>query len=355
MLLELAEQLGGRADGRTAPSKTGPDALARKIQTLDEQRAGLEDALKTTQADLARSQKQLEAEQARGAEFQGIIDDQRARLESLPKEISNLEAEVVAKNAEIHRLQTENEELLLRVQRAELALEDQSKVGALEQDKTRLSTEAGELRGQLDELRAEKDRQIAQLEDDLREARSAAAGGGQTVLTDLWKRLEITSPPLAEAETEPDAKAAERLVDSFIELLRFVDDIDKGMRPFIGRFTADHASVKVPWDAFAKGDDFYTIAQRTIVPKVGRPVGVLKMRLRLLYSWIHASVLGCDSAVESVASELHSHLRGTEGGEWDFFKSAISKYDRADGPEKFQEIVRRVRSEKLAEAFGRGG
>jgi len=355
LLSDLADQSGSGSNRQGLASKDDLDALSRKAQALDEQRAGLEDALKTTRADLARADKQLEAEQTRAKELQGIIDDQRGRLESMPGQLADLEAELVAKNAELHKAQVKNDELTLRVQRAELVTQDQSKADALEQDKGRLSVEAEELKAQLEQLRLDKDGEIARVQEELRKSRADASQGGEALLADLWERLASADPPLTEGHVPPNVQAAERLVDAFLELMRFVDGIDKGMRPFLGRFTHDHPSVKVPWDAFARGDDLYAIARRTVAPKGGKPVGILKMRLRLLYSWIHAAMLGCDSAVESVASELHSHLREPETGEWDFFKSTIREYDRADGPEKLQERIRKVCSEKLAEAFGRGG
>ena len=355
LLSELAEQSRGEAGSRESVPKKELEVLARKVQVLGEEKASLEDALKTAQADLTRGAKQLEAEQTRGKELQQIINDQGSRLESTQKDFSHLEAELVAKNAELHKAQVRDDELTLKLQRTEFAGQDHSKLDALELDKRQANAEIEELRGQLEQLRLDKEGEIDRVKGELRALEAAASQGGDTLLATLWQRLASADPPVAEGHVPPNVVAAERLFDAFLELLRFVDDIDKGMRPFLGRFTQDHPSVKVPWDAFAKGDDLYSITQRTLAPKGGRPIGVLKMRLRLLYSWIHAAVWGCDGAIESVASELHSQLRGAEDTEWDFFKSTIREYDRADGPERFQEWIRKVRSEKLAEAFGRGG
>ena len=65
-------------------------------------------------------------------------------------------------------------------------------------------------------------------------------------------------------------------------------------------------------------------------------------------------MLGCDSAIESVASELHSHLMGEVGAGSDANRK-IRDYLRDDGHELFLQHIKELRSQKLAEAFGRGG
>ncbi len=206
----------------------------------------------------------------------------------------------------------------------------------------------------MERLRTDKDARIEQLEEQLRHSQSGAGASADALLAALWRRLASAKPALADGHVQPTVQAAERLVDALIELVRFADDFDKGMRVFVGNYTKHHPSVKVPWDVYAKRDDVYKTAQQTVAPQGGKPVGLLKMRLRFLYSWTQASMIGCDSAIESIASELYTHLMGPVGAGSDPNRK-IKDYLRGDGHELFVQHIRELRGQKLAEFFGRGG
>jgi len=76
--------------------------------------------------------------------------------------------------------------------------------------------------------------------------------------------------------------------------------------------------------------------------------------LRVLQQWCEAAMVGCDSAIESIASELHTHLMGPGGVGSDPGRK-IKDFLRDDGHYVFLEHMRELRSLKLAETYGRGG
>lgn len=351
LLTELAEHSPSEG-GRAAPGEE-LEALARKVQVLEKEKASVEDTLRTIRADLDLKDRQLQAEQARATEIQQIINDQRSRLQNAEQELQNVEAEVVARNNELHRAEVKIEELELQWQRAEVAGRDHSRIDGLESGKRELAAQVEELKGQMEQLRADKDAQIEQLKDERARAESVSSESADKLLTDLWQRLAVAKPPLAEGHIAPNRQAGERLVDAFIELVRFVDDFDKSMRVFLGRYTKHHPSVKVPWDAYANGGELLEFVRRTVAPQGGRPVGPLKMRLRLLYSWTQAGMVGSDAAIESIGSELQGQLMGSVGAGSDPNRK-IRDYVRDDGHLLFLQHIKELRSLKLAETFGRG-
>lgn len=351
LLRSLLADLGG---GNGPAGADQVEGIKRKYQVLEKDKAGLEDALRLARADLARSQKLLEAEKSRGEELQSVVDDQRGRLSAIEKELGEREAQLTASRAEQHKTERLYEELLLKSQRMEVtAAPDDSRVQRLEQSRVEQGKEIEGLRAQLEQLRKDKDAEIARIRAEAAKSSEQSADRGEVVLSSLWKRLAATKPPLVEGHVAPNSQAAERMVDSFIELVRFVDDFDKSMRVFLGRYTKYNPSVKLPWDAYAKGDDLVQFVQRTVAPVGGRPVGPLKMRLRLLYSWIYAAMVGCDSAVESIGSELQAHLMGPLGAGSDPNRK-IRDFVKADGHLLFAQHIGELRSQRLAETYGRG-
>ncbi|MFQ5592199.1 MAG: hypothetical protein ACE5HE_13635 [Phycisphaerae bacterium] len=352
-LSNLAEQSDAAADGRQGASGEHIEGLARQAQALAKDKATLEDRLRTTAADLAVAQKQLDAEKARAAELEGAIDDQRKRLQAAEQELEQLQAQVVALNASNHKAEIRCEELELRAQRAELALGDRSQVDGLEESRRDLAAQAEALRAQLDQLRVDKDAEIKRIGEELAKVKSGAAGSSDATLAGLWQRMASAKPPLAEENTQPDKQAAQRLIDAFVVLVRFVDEFDKSMRVFLNQYCQHHPSVKAPWEAYARGDGLYEFARRTVATKGGRPVKPLEMRLQFLYNWTYAGMVGCDAAFASVRSELQSHLLGPAGAGSDP-KCPISDYLRNSGPELFMQHMNELRSLKIAEAFGRG-
>lgn len=348
----FSDLAAGHPDGRSHEPTEQVEALSKRLNSLTEEKASLRDECATTKADLDHRNTQLEAEQKRGAEFQTVIEEQRSRLDSLKKQVSDLEAHVVGKNAEIHKAQAEQDQLVLQAQRAELERDDHAKVDRLEESKRHASREAEALRSEIEQLRADKDAKIASLEEELAAARAGGAEEAEIPFDILWARLASAKPALVERHVEPTAQAAERLIDSFIELVRFVDDFDKLIRPFLSKYTKHHQPVKVPWEVYANREDSLKTIQQTLAPVGGKPVGVVKIRLRGLYAWTEAAMIACDAAIESVAAELQEFLHGAQGIGSDPNRT-IKDFVRDDGHELFLQHLRELRGMRLADAFGR--
>ena len=353
LLVDLADQVRSGGDGRTTPEQV--EALTRKLQALNEEKASLQDTLATTRADLDHRAKQTEAEQARAVKLQGVVDDQRTRLESLQKQNGDLEAQVVAKNTELHRAQNEVDNLQLKLQRAEQASAGRERIDSLERTSQETNAELNEARERMEELREAKDAEIEKLKDELRRSEAGSSQSADAMLAALWQRLAAAKPALAAGHVPPSSQSAERLVDAFIELVRFVTDLDESLGVFLAKYTKHHPSVKVPWDVYVKRDNVPKTVEQTIAPQGGRPVGVLKMRLRVLYSWVYAAMIANDSALESIAAELRGHLMGSVGTGSDPNQKVRDYIRNQNGPELFEEHMKKRRSENLAEAFGRGG
>lgn len=335
------------------PKSDAGEALARKLQQVEKERAEIQDELALARADLVRTQKQLEAEQSRAAELQRVAESSRSRGQASDKELAALEAKIVELNGALHQAEVKNEQLTLALQRAELHGGDTSKTDALQDRLIALQKNLEREQAEREQLRKDKDERIAQFEAQLKSALAQQGGGEEKALKALWERLGRSKPALVDGHLTPNVQSFERLVDAFQEFVRFVDDFDKGMGVFLGRYTKYHASVKVPWEAYTKSDDITTMVQRMLAPQGGRPVGPVKMRLRLLYSWVHAAMVGCDSALESLESELNAHLMGPLGAGGDANRK-VRDYVKAEGPELFAQHIRELRSMRLAETYGRG-
>ncbi|HUU85577.1 MAG TPA: hypothetical protein VM243_18915 [Phycisphaerae bacterium] len=331
-----------------------PDASAtmgKRLQELDAERARLTDLLAAAKRDLETATKQATAGQARLADLEAQLADQRPRLKQVERERQDLEAELVAKNTELHQAQVENERLLLQSQRAELHVEQDDRADRLAEGQRDLGVQIEKGRADADQLRADKDAEIEALKDELHKERQRTAEGADKVLAELWDRLAQAKPKLAEGHLQPNVQAAQRLVDTFIELAKFVDDAEKTLRVFLGKYTKDHPAVKVPWDAFAKSDEFYKTVHQIVTPKGGKPAGLAKMRLRVLYAWIEATMLASDSAIESIASELETQLQGTLGVAEDPNRK-VKDYLRDDGHHLLMQRIRELRNQRVAETYG---
>ncbi|UCE59376.1 MAG: hypothetical protein JSU63_18280 [Phycisphaerales bacterium] len=329
------------------------EALSKQVQALGQDKAVLEDNLRTTQADLDHAQKSVAAEESRASQHQSVIEEQRTRLKDAHAEIEQLQAELVSKNAQLHEATVLAEDLQLKAQRADLAVGDDSRTEQLEEARRELTSQLEQIKGQLEQLRADKDAEIERLKEELAQAQSSASGGADALLADLWKRLASAKPPLVEGAGQPNKQCAERLVDAFIELVSFVDNFDKSVRPFLNRYCKYNASIRVPWEAFAKGEDVIEFAKGTVAAKGGKPVGPLRFRLRLLHSWTYAAMVGSDAAMESIESELRTHMLGPVGAESNP-NCTLREYLRNGGDEKFLQHIRELRSKRLAETYGRG-
>ncbi|MBN2559721.1 MAG: hypothetical protein JXQ75_02160 [Phycisphaerae bacterium] len=353
LLVHLAEWNRTVAGGRAGEGAGGAESLGKRISALGEENAGLKDALAQAQADLAHHTKQLEAEQGRGQELQKIITEQRARLESLTNKVNELEAELVAKNSELHQAEVATDDLRLRLQRADLAAGDTSQVERLEAAKRELAAQGEALRGEVEQVRADKDAEIERLNAALLAARKQAGHGGDATLAKLWERLASAQPALVEGHILPTVQAAERFFDAFIELANFVHSFELDVRPFLERYTKYNETVKRPWDAYQRYGRIHDTIRSTITVKGGKPVGVLKMRLHGLKSWAIAAMIAGDSAIECVGSELQDHLLGPAGAGSDP-NCRVRDYAKRDGHMIFGEHIRELRSQKLSEAYGLG-
>lgn len=329
-------------------------ALSKKLQSLSEERASLEDLLASTKADLKQKASQLDAEQTRAGEQDRLIQEQRARINDLMSERGALESKLVERAAALHKAERENEELLVRAQRAEARAGDQSRVDIAESGRREVSVELRDAQERLEQLRLDKDAEIERLRGEINRAKASASQGADAVLTGLWDKLARAKPHLVMGQETPTPPVAERLAEGYVELVHFADNFDKAVRVFLDKYTKYNPSVKVPWEVYAKSDGVLDTARQTLLVKGGRPAALLKMRMRMLSSWVHAAMIGSDSAIESVASELETHLRGPQGMATDPNRK-IKDYLREDGHYLFMERIRELRSQRLAETFGRSG
>ncbi len=349
LLTDLAEQTARPAGGDLGQA----EALAKKLARLGEEKALTDDALAAAQADLEHRAKQVEAEQQRAKDLERLVNDQRARLKTAQDQIAGLEDQVVAKNAQLHQTESEAEALRIKGQRAELAAGDTTRVDKLAEDKRGVEVQVQQLRGELDQLRKDKDAVIEQLKGELTAARSASAGGSATVLASLWDRLAQAKPPLAPGGQTPGVQAAERLFDAFLELTRFVQDFDQSLNPFLTSFTRHNPAVAKPWDVYARSPDLNQMIREVVDSERGKPAGVLKMRLMALKRWAMAAIIAGDSSIESIAHELEEQMRGPVGMAADPNRK-VRDYMRDDGHQLFHQHIRELRSQKLGEAYAKG-
>lgn len=350
---ELASDSALLGNGRGGQSSEQLEAAQKRITLLEEEKASVEDRLRVVDSELRDKSAQLTSKIQHEADLEEVIHDHQSRNNSLKEKIAQLDAELVARNSELHKAEVRIEGLQLKGQRADLVSSDTSKVDTLEQARIGLGKELETIRGDMDQLRSDKDAEIAALQQKLAGTEASSAEGGEEVLRELWERLAKATPSLAEGNSHPNLQAAHRLADATVELAKFVDDFDKNMRVFIDRYTKPVDSVKVPWQAYANGGELIDFCRRTVAAQGGRPVGPLKMRLRLFYSWMYAAMIGCDAAIESIESELQQHLLGPDGTGANP-NATIRDYIRSDGPPKFAEQMKRIRGQRLAETYGRG-
>ena len=346
----LAEWADQSANGQAGSSEE-VEALTRKTQSLSEEKASLQDKVATLQADLDHRNKQLEAEQTRGHELGLLQEEQRARLEGLQTSVTDLEAQLVTRNHDLHKAQVENENLQLQLQRGELASTDQSGQDRADASNRQLSKEVETLRADLVQLREDKDAQIGRLASELGNA-SSSGRTTEVPFAAVWDRLAMAKPPLIDPTMAPTVQCAERMADALAELVRFVDDFDKLIRPFLSKYTKFNPRLKVPWEVYARGDDVRTKVMQALVPVGGKPIGIVKVRLRGLYRWTEGAMIGCDATIESLGDSLFAFLTGPTGNESDP-NLTVKRFLQQDGHELFLQRVRQLRGERLAAAFSR--
>ena len=350
---DLAQGPGPRAVGAGADHER-LEALSKKVQRLGEEKALADDALAAAKADLEHRAKQLDAEQQRSKELERIAGDQRTRLQAAQTQVGELEQQVTAKTAQLYEAENQVEALRLKLQRADLAGRDTTRVDTLEDARRGLGVQLEQARAELERVRTEKDAAIEQLKTELGTSRGASGAGGDAVLAGLWDRLALAKPPLAPGGCHPSVKAAERLVDALVELARFVHDFDQSIRPFLNSFTRYNPTLARPWDVYARSPGLEETVREVIDAERGKPAGVLKMRLLGLKRWTLAALIGCDTTLESIAGELEQHLRGQVGMEADPNRR-VKDYLRDDGNQLFHEHMRGLRGQKLADVYAHGG
>lgn len=349
--------LAARQEAGARPA-AGPEAeaLSKKLQRLGEEKALLEDALAAAKADLSHRSKQLEAEQQRSTELERIVNDQRTRLQAAQKQAVELEGQLVAKNEQLYQAENQVEQLTVRVQRAQLAADDRSRVDEVEAGRRELIVQLEELRAAHEKLRLDKDAVIEGLKEELAAAQTETGGAraAEAVLTALWERLARAKPALAPGGVCPAVPAVERLFDALIELSRFAHDFDQAMRPFLGSFVKHNPLLARPWDVYARSPGLHDVVREVIDIEHGKPAGVLKMRLLGLQRWTLAAIIASDTTLESIAHELEEQLRGSVGLGADPNRR-VKDYLRDDGQHLFHEHMRELRGQKLAEAYTHGG
>lgn len=359
----LASLLGEFADGDAAAENgRAADAeqveqLSKKLQRLREEKAALDDTLAAMRADLALKEKQAELATAHAAELQKIVDDQRQRLERASKEVDRLEAEIATKNTETHRLEVERDKLTLQLQRAQAGAGQMNRVNELEEKIHALTQENRALSEEKEQLRVEKNAEIRKLSDEIAAVRASGGGAataksGESVLNDLWERL--IKAQLARGPVQVNVQSAERLFDAFIELVKFADDFDKSVRPFVTKWVRPNPTVRRPWDVYIRSPDMLTMVKGVIAVPSGQPAGVLKVRLRTLKTWIMSGMIASDVALESVSDLLGELIRGPLGMGSDP-NIRLRDFQRQGAPEQFQQLISELLSKKLADAFGAGG
>lgn len=354
MLAELLDQL---AKDSQADSNGGAGAeverLSKKVKVAIEENALLADQHRATKADLERQASQLEAEQRRAAELDKVIENHRTRSAELQKKNEELETRLTAKEAELHNAHRDHDQSLLEAQRAELAADSGGRVERLEEQNQQLGREVETWRGEVEQLREDKDAEVAQLNKELAGARSSAGASSDVDFEAIWQRFLSAKPPVISVGGAPTVQSAQRFVDVFVELSRCADDIDKLIRPFVSDYVKSHPPVKVPWDVYAGRDDVRATLQHTLKPEGGRPVGVVKVRLKGLYAWTSATMLASDATVKSIGDELRTFLMGPNGV-GDQPNRTIRDFVREGGCQYYLEYMREFLALKLAEAW-RGG
>ncbi|MBN2447774.1 MAG: hypothetical protein JXO22_13670, partial [Phycisphaerae bacterium] len=103
----------------------------------------------------------------------------------------------------------------------------------------------------------------------------------------------------------------------------------------------------------AKAAPMDEIIREVIDIEHGKPPAVLKMRLLALKRWVLATIIGSDTAIESVAHELEEQMRGDVGMKNDPHRK-LRDYIRDDGHQLFHQHIRELRSIKLADVYAHG-
>ncbi|MCH8148213.1 MAG: hypothetical protein IH987_09520 [Planctomycetes bacterium] len=348
---ELAEQATGSLDRVTATAEI--EALSRRVKEHAEEKATLQDRLRGVEVELEQRDAKLGIEKETAEKYKSLADQQTSRLEELQVRTRELEDLLDARSRDIHKANVEHESITLQLQRADSKGQDKSKEMRLEEQHRALEGENERLRGEIEQLRKDKNVEIEKVSDDLLAAKEEASAKQDVEFDVLWARLAGAKPPLAEGHLKPNMKSGERLFDSYVELVKFVDDFDKLMRPFLSRYTAARPRLKAVWEAYARGSGIRETAKQIIVPEGGRPTGILRNQLRGLYKWTEAAVWGSEAAVESIGTELPTFMRRKDSfGCGSDSSRKLTEFILENGPDAFSDHMKAIRSAKIAQFFG---
>jgi predicted nucleic acid-binding Zn-ribbon protein len=353
LLAQMESWTKAGGDQRKTELAAQAEGWAKRNQTLQEENAGLKDALAQAQSDLERHTAQLKAEQTHAQGLDKIVAEQRMRLEALTKHVGGLETDLTARNAEIHQVRVAGEDLTLRLQRAVQAAGDMSKIDRLEAVRRELEARLKAREEEIGQFRAEKDAEIEKLRARLLALSQETGQGADAALAKLWLRLATAKPCLAEGHVKPTMPATERFFDAFIELAGFAHAFEQDVRPFLDDYTKHNELAKKPWEAYRAYGQIHDTIRDTIAVQGGKPVGVLKMRLRGLMQWTIAALLASDRAIDCVGEELQQHLLGSANAGGDP-NCRVRDYLKNSGHDKFRQHIRDLRNTALAKTYGLG-
>ena len=310
----FAGRAAAQQDGRDWEASAAAEQARERLAALSSENARLKDAVAKAEDDLAVAERQLELEKHRSEELQRAEHKHRSRVRELEGQVAELEGQITHKNAQLREAE----------RRAE-----------------KIETEQRTPPARLSEYETGGERPPTA---------GPTAGADETVLDALWTRLRQANPPLVNADVRPTQQDAERLVDAFVELARFVHRFDQETRPILAEFTQYDRQVFRLWGTFGRLPELIEQIRRVIDVRRREPAGVLRGPLRLLHCWTQAALIGSHSATESIARELGTHMRGPLGTRGDPNRK-IKDYLQADGPELFLQRIRELCSENLEKCY----
>lgn len=354
LLKDMADRSASASDGRDAALTEQVRQLSKKVQEVQRENANLQDQVRTLQADLVRRTKQVEAEELRGQELTTSIEEHRRQRDEMQREIDELQTQLTARSQDLYQVESERDDLRLRMQRAEMKAGDRSTLDAVEDKSRDYMRQITELQERMESQRAEKDSVIKELQAQILSRSGDRAVAGEAMLMKLWDRLAQAKPAsMAQGGVQPSFQAAENLVDCFIDLSQFVHKFDQDMRVFLNRYTRHHQAMSRQWQVYAAREDFLQTIQQTVTPQNPKQVGVVRLRLKAFHKFCFAAMVSTDAVIESIASELQAHLLSDVGAGGDA-NAKIRDYIRNDAHELFMDHMKKLRSEKMAEVFVRG-
>jgi hypothetical protein len=348
LLASVFERLGD-----TVPSANGlPDQeLGIALRRAHETEAELRDRVAELESDVTHRTKQLDAERNRAADLERLLGDQRTRLDAARLAKSDIELKLQVRDRQLQDLQLNKDALAVSVLRAEKKAQDRTVIDTVTKQRNDLAKQVKRLQAEVDKTRKKYQSDTSTLKRAVVGERGARLKEVEALLGKLWERLSQAKPPLAPPNAQPTPRASGRLVDAFIELVMSTHYQDQALRPFIGKFAKQHAGLRSKWDTFTNQESLCQAVRSTVAPQKGRPVGTLKVRMKSMRSWTMAGLLGVDSALESVGSELAAWIRQPNGHPWTE-KTKIRDFLKQDGAELFLQHMRGVCSQKVAEAYG---